>query len=36
MAGLGLVQSYINKLRTAYLFDLTQGPFKESPCNGVF
>jgi hypothetical protein len=36
MAGLGLVQSYINKLRTAYLFDLTPGPYKESPCNGVF
>lgn len=36
MAGLGLVQGYIKKLRTAYMFDLTPGPFKESPCNGVF
>lgn len=36
MAGLGLVQGYIKKLRTAYMFDLTSGPFKESPCNGVF
>lgn len=36
MAGLGLVQVYLKKLRTAYLFDLTPGPYKESPCNGVF
>lgn len=34
MAGLGLVQGYIKKLRTAYLFDLTPGPYEELPCDG--
>lgn len=36
MAGLVLIQGYLKKLRTAYLFDLTPGPYKESSCNGVF
>jgi multidrug efflux pump subunit AcrB len=34
MAGLGLVQGYIKKLRTAYMFDLTSGPYEEFPCDG--
>lgn len=34
MAGLGLVQGYIKKLRTAYLFDLTPGPYEDLPCDG--
>ena len=34
VAGLGLVQDYIKKLRTAYLFDLTPGPYEELPCDG--
>jgi multidrug efflux pump subunit AcrB len=34
MAGLGLVQDYIKKLRTAYMFDLTPGPYEELPCDG--
>lgn len=34
MAGLGLVRDYINKLRTAYMFDLTPGPYEEQPCDG--
>lgn len=35
MAGLGLVQGYIKKLRTAYRFDLTSGPYEEFPCGTV-
>lgn len=35
MAGLGLVQSYIKKLRTAYMFDLTSGPYEEFPCDTI-
>lgn len=34
MAGLGLVRDYINRLRTAYRFDLTPGPYEELPCDG--
>jgi hypothetical protein len=34
MAGLGMVQDYIKKLRTAYMFDLTSGPYEELPCDG--
>ena len=35
MAGLGLVRDYINKLRLAYKYDLTSGPFKSDPCDGA-
>lgn len=35
MAGFGLVQDYINKLRQTYKFDLTAGPFVPDPCDGA-
>lgn len=35
MAGFGLVQDYIKKLRQAYKFDSTAGPFAPDPCDGA-
>jgi hypothetical protein len=35
MAGFELVQHYINKLKQAYKYDLTGGPFIPDPCDGA-